>query len=129
MTVTPAMIDAARRSSDWVADLRENEIAHIYEAMRELDPKFSELTNMDIPLHEFYINPHAPSPSHISEKEGFEPSQKSESAPELVMALGAFVSAYDTANPMRTANMHPGTCRCLRCTRDMASRFLERLSR
>lgn len=32
VVVTPAMIEAARRASDWVADLRDEEIAHILRA-------------------------------------------------------------------------------------------------
>jgi hypothetical protein len=41
-------------------------------------------------------------------------------APAMLDVLRAFVSNYDTANPIRTADFHID-CDCLRCFRDKAS--------
>jgi len=35
-------------------------------------------------------------------------------------ALSRIVDAYDAANPIRTADMHPSRCKCLRCAIDEA---------
>lgn len=41
--VTEDMFEAARQASDWVADLRDHEIAHIYLAMRSKSPLQGEV--------------------------------------------------------------------------------------
>lgn len=38
----------------------------------------------------------------------------------LKSSLRWFVSAYDKAQPIRTADMHETDCACLRCARDAA---------
>lgn len=38
----------------------------------------------------------------------------------LKSSLRWFVSSYDRANPMRTADQHETDCACLRCARDAA---------
>lgn len=40
-------------------------------------------------------------------------------------ALARIVDAYDAANPMRTAEMHPSDCDCLRCAVDDARAIVE----
>ena len=42
----------------------------------------------------------------------------------LRAALIEVVAAYDLSNPMRTADMHLLTCKCLRCTVDAARAIL-----
>lgn len=42
---TEAMIEAARQASDWVADLRDDEISHIYLAMRAAILQQKETSN------------------------------------------------------------------------------------
>jgi hypothetical protein len=44
--ITDAMLQAARQASDWVADLRDEEISHIYLAMQSATPSTPELEEL-----------------------------------------------------------------------------------
>jgi hypothetical protein len=45
-------------------------------------------------------------------------------APDLLAELKAVVASYKHNNPMRTADMHNPSCRCLRCAIDRAEAAL-----
>lgn len=46
---------------------------------------------------------------------------------EIEWILSASVAAYDSANPVRTGDVHIAFCTCLRCRRDQQEAALARL--
>lgn len=50
-----------------------------------------------------------------------------ETLDEIERLLAASVASFDSANPMRQADMHRASCVCLRCRRDQQEATLDRL--